>query len=219
MSIPRHDVSAIWSITIPELKFRDPTRRRVFDPVIESVNESLLHEAENFKRDAREMLSCLEHPPEGGCDAFSPFPNPRLVRYLEADSVEHGGLLVVRFTGYDDYLANHPSITSYSRAFDASTGAEVRLSDVLSVDDLRRLSPSVTRAIINEIGTTFTDVDWIAEGLADYASYATWWPTDGGLRIVFADYAVAAHAGGTPEVVIPWSEFGAADAERLGANG
>lgn len=219
VSTVKHDVSTMWSITIPELTFRHSERREVFDPIVEALNGSLVREAEDFKRGAREMLSCLEQPPEGGCDAFSPHPNPRLVRYLAANSVERGGLVVVRFTGYDDYLANHPAITSYSRAFDLSTGAEVRLSDVLSADDLRRISPVVSRAIVEKIGMTFTDEDWLAEGLADYDSYATWWPDRTGLHVVFADYAVAAHAAGTPEILVPWTAFDPADARRLGAGG
>lgn len=211
-----HDDSPIWSIAIPYLSVREMSDTSRLGQVVAEINSSFAADAESFKRSAREMLDCLENPPEYGCDAFAGFSNPRFVRRLDADSLERGGLVIVRFSGYDDYMANHPVVTSFSRAFDASTGVEVKLGDILDDADLERLGPAATAAIIDAIGSRYTDDDWIREGLADPASYATWWPEGDGLRVIFADYAVAAHAAGTPEITIPWSAFDPADARRLG---
>lgn len=211
-----HDESRIWSISIPHLSLRDASAPEFLRAVVDELNSLLVADTKAFKRAARETFDCLLDPPKYGCDAFAGFADPKYVRRLRADSLERGGLVVIRFTGYDDTLGNHPAVTSFSRAFDASNGEEIKLGDVLDSADLDQLAPAARDAIFDAIGYQYTDDDWINEGLADPASYATWWPESDGLRVTFADYAVAAHAAGTPEITIPWSVFDPRDARRLG---
>ena len=213
-----HDESKTWSVAIPQLSPRTGTVTDGLMTKVREMNDWLRRDADRFKAAAEDLFDCLEDPPEYGCDAFTGPWNPRVRRHLVADSIEGDGLVVIRFTGFDDLLGNHPVVTSFSRAFDASTGDEIRLGDVLDRDDLRNIEATATEAIFDAIGYEFTDSDWISEGLANIESYATWWPTPEGLRVIFADYAVAAHAAGTPEIVIPWSEFAVDDVRRLGGS-
>ena len=215
IAAPVVDTAEHWTATFPRLSAHGEGDRVRLGPIIEKLNADVAADTEEFRRAADAMFDCLANPPEGGCDAFA-FPGAKITQYLEADSVERAGLVVVRFRGYADFLGNHPANISHGRAFDASTGDEVKLGDVLDAADLEAIRPTAMKAIVDEIGMDYTDSDWLAEGLANPESYATWWPTDEGLHVIFADYAVAAHAAGTPEIVIPWDEFSGADVARLG---
>ena len=183
---------------------------RVFGFAVDSLNSELERIVSDFTRYGLDAVAGLRE-----IDPLVPADiKPTLE--ITASIEEHGSVTLFRFDGYENLLGAHPNNLSFGRVFDSITGDEIRLAEVLDAADLDRLRPSATEAIIDVVGIEYADIEWIAEGLSEPDSYATWWPGSDGLHVIFADYAVAPHAAGTPEITIPWTEFVPADARRLG---
>lgn len=96
----------------------------------------------------------------------------------------------------------NPSLTSF--VIDGPTGKALQLSDLFQGAYLEALSSHARTELAKR--DISSEPDWIARGTEPKAdSFSVWYPTQGGLMLVFPPYQVAPYVAGPQEVLVPWS--------------
>lgn len=213
VAVVERDQSMDWQVSYPRLTARSRSVGVVLDPVLAKLNDDIKSRVKLFTDSATQM-ACAKAAAE--CDNLAFPPNARWTLDYSVRSLQYRNIAVVLIGGYEDTLGNHPMDTSFSAAFNLRTGQAIVLDEVIDRRDLEMIAPIASEAVEAVAGPESVDSEWINEGVRDLANYATWWPSNEGLHVVFAAYSVVPWAAGTPEIVLPWRTFDPRDAAVLG---
>lgn len=116
-------------------------------------------------------------------------------------------LIVFRLTeSYFEAGAAHPGQTTETFNFDTRTGQILTLDDLFvpGTPYVEKISEYSIKELKNRLGNE----DQISRGAGpDSENFEAFLLTDGGLKIVFNQYQVAAYAAGEQEVMIPYLEL------------
>ncbi len=90
--------------------------------------------------------------------------------------------------------------------YDLNKGRLLRPADIFKRGYLRSLSDNARRELREMYDLSYSNDDWVKEGTRPiHDNFANWNIVPEGVLISFADYQVAAHAFGKPEMIIPYS--------------
>jgi hypothetical protein len=114
----------------------------------------------------------------------------------------------VEFDVVEDFQHEaHPSSSTYSMTFNATTGNPVDLKDLFSNEQGALNAAAIyAKSILNQ----HKNDDWCVENIygadPNEYSYNIFFPEKDGFHVLFDYDTVSCHAGGTREITIPWSK-------------
>jgi hypothetical protein len=134
-------------------------------------------------------------------------PEAQLIVAYEATTLS-ARLISLRFTGSAYYPgAAHPQTLIFTMNFDAASGDELQLADILLAGGESAVAALAEQHLVDEYygGDPAGLHDWVAT--ITTGMLGNWAVSGAGLEITFDQYAVGPGSMGTPTVVIPWGQL------------
>jgi hypothetical protein len=134
-------------------------------------------------------------------------PEAQLIVAYEATTLS-SRLISLRFTGSAYYPgAAHPQTLIFTMNFDANSGDELQLADILLAGGESAVAALAEQHLVDEYygGDPAGLHDWVAT--ITPGMLGNWAVSGAGLEITFDQYAVGPGSMGTPTVVIPWGQL------------
>jgi hypothetical protein len=134
-------------------------------------------------------------------------PEAQLIVAYEATTLS-SRLISLRFTGSAYYPgAAHPQTLIFTMNFDANSGDELQLADILLAGGESAVAALAEQHLVDEYygGDPAGLHDWVAT--ITTGMLGNWAVSGAGLEITFDQYAVGPGSMGTPTVVIPWGQL------------